>query len=225
LGGGSDDKGLNIGVDTAGNVYVIGETWSTNFPLQNPLQSNNAGRTDVFVTKLSATGTALIYSTYLGGSNDDVYQDDGRLGIAIDAAGSAYITGGTASIDFPTKNAFQETPKIGGFDNAFVAKISDAAPPPPQPVLSVTPSSLNFGAVTVGTSKDLEFTVKNTGGGTLTGDTSTSAPFSIISGSSFSLAAGASQAVVVRFSPTTAGSFSGNLSFTSNGGNASPLGV
>lgn len=90
------------------------------------------------------------------------------------------------------------------------------------PVLSITPpTSKDFGIVTVGSTKDMEFRINNTGKGKLKGTASTSAPFSIVSGGSFSLAAGASQAVVVRFSPTTAGSFSDNLSVTSNGGNAS----
>jgi hypothetical protein len=90
---------------------------------------------------------------------------------------------------------------------------------PPQ--IGVTPASQSFGNVPVGTSADRTFTVQNTGGGTLTGTASTSAPFSIFSGSPFSVAAGASQDVVVRFSPTAGGNFSKNVSFTSNGGNAS----
>lgn len=92
------------------------------------------------------------------------------------------------------------------------------------PVLSITPPpSKDFGIVTVGSTKDMEFRINNTGKGKLKGTASTSTPFSIVSGGSFSLTAGTSQAVVVSFSPTTAGSFSGHLRVTSNGGNASPL--
>ncbi len=94
--------------------------------------------------------------------------------------------------------------------------------PSTNPAISVTPASQDFGSVAVGSSADRTFTVQNTGGGTLTGSASTSAPYSVISGSPFSLAAGASQAVVVRFSPTATGTFTGNVSFTSNGGNVSP---
>ena len=90
------------------------------------------------------------------------------------------------------------------------------------PVLSVTPSPLDFSSIAVGASKDLNLTVQNTGGGTLTGSCTTAAPFSLPSGCSFSLPAGQSQQVKVRFSPTAAGTFTGNVSFTSNGGNASP---
>lgn len=101
--------------------------------------------------------------------------------------------------------------------------VNSLSPPPPQPVLSVTPpSSLDFGPVTVGTSKDFEFTIKNVGGGTLTGTATTNAaPFSIFSGSSISLDAGASQPVVVRFSPTVTGPFTGTVNFETNGGNTS----
>ncbi|HYT70126.1 MAG TPA: S8 family serine peptidase, partial [Gemmatimonadales bacterium] len=91
----------------------------------------------------------------------------------------------------------------------------------PVPVIGVTPASLDFGTVTVGTSKDLSFTVRNTGSSTLTGSASTSAPYGIASGGSFSLGPGASQLVTVRFSPTVTGSAPGTVAFTSNGGNLS----
>jgi len=90
-----------------------------------------------------------------------------------------------------------------------------------EPVISVTPSSEDFGNVNVGSSADRTFSVQNTGDGTLTGSASTSAPFSIVSGSFFSLGAGESRTLVVRFSPTTAGASGGNINFTSNGGNIS----
>src|SRR5205814_4783885 len=86
----------------------------------------------------------------------------------------------------------------------------------------VIPASLDFGTVPVGTSKDLSFTVQNTGGGTLTGSASTSAPYTIASGASFSLGPGASQLVTVRFSPTVTGHAPGTVAFTSHGGNVSP---
>jgi N-acetylmuramoyl-L-alanine amidase len=91
-----------------------------------------------------------------------------------------------------------------------------------NPVLSVTPASLDFAHVAVSEcSTNQSFTVKNTGGGTLTGTASTSAPFSIVSGSSFNLKAGQSSSVVVRFCPTTTGPANRDVRFTSNGGNTS----
>src|SRR6185436_2156655 len=90
---------------------------------------------------------------------------------------------------------------------------------PVPPSLSVTPASQNFGTTSVGSTADRSFVVQNTGGGTLTGTVSATAPFSILSGGSFSLALGATQTVTVRFNPTTSGVFSSNVTFTSNGGN------
>jgi hypothetical protein len=81
LGGDSDDIGSSVAVDSAGSAYVTGYTSSTNFPTANPLQSFNGGGTDAFVAKLNAAGSALVYTTYLGGSANDY-----GLGIAVDRA-------------------------------------------------------------------------------------------------------------------------------------------
>ena len=71
LGGKGDDYGLGIAVDASGKVYVTGATDSTNFPTKNPLQAASGGGYDAFVTELNATGSALVYSTYLGGSGNE----------------------------------------------------------------------------------------------------------------------------------------------------------
>ena len=117
------DSGLGIAVDSAGDAYVTGNTASSDFPTHNPLQRKFGGRGgfagptgDAFVAKLNPAGTALLYSTYLGGSRDDSGQ-----GIAVDTAGDAYVTGDTNSSDFPTHNPLQ--PKLPGFGNLFVAKL------------------------------------------------------------------------------------------------------
>jgi hypothetical protein len=117
LGGGGNDFGSAIAVDTAGNAYVTGITDSTDFPTANPLQAANGGNRDAFVAKLNATGSTLVYSTYLGGSNAE-----NGTAIAADAAGNAYVTGWTQSPNFPTANPFQAA-YTGGF-NAFVAKLN-----------------------------------------------------------------------------------------------------
>ena len=117
LGGSGSDVGMGIAVDGAGCAYVTGLTSSTDFPTQNPLQPQNKGGWDVFVAKLNAPGSALVYSTYLGGSGTD----DG-MGIAVDGAGCAYVTGDTSSTDFPTQNPLQPQKK-GNYD-AFVAKLN-----------------------------------------------------------------------------------------------------
>jgi hypothetical protein len=119
LGGSDDDQLFRMAVDSSGNAYVVGRTWSPDFPLSNAYQSVNYGTPDVFVTKLNPTGTALTYSTYLGGT----YYDAG-YGIAVDAIGYAYLTGYTDSSDFPvTAGAYQTSlPAYSG--SAFVTKLS-----------------------------------------------------------------------------------------------------
>jgi len=123
LGGSDFDEGNSIAIDTSGSAYVTGQTISTNFPTQNPLQPTLGGSDDAFVTKYNPTGSAYVYSTYLGGSDADV-----GLGIAVDSSGSAYITGQTSSTNFPTKNPLQ--PTNHGLGDAFVTKIALAIPPP-----------------------------------------------------------------------------------------------
>ena len=103
LGGSDTDAAFGIAVDTVGNAYVTGDTRSTNFPTTLGAFQTAVGGFDAFVTKLNPTGSALVYSTYLGGSG----VDDGH-GIAVDAVGNAYVTGTTTSPNFPTTaGAFQ----------------------------------------------------------------------------------------------------------------------
>jgi len=128
LGGSGNDAGGAIAVDAAGNAYVTGYTASTDFPTMNPLQPANGGGADAFVAKLNPAGSALVYSTYLGGSGaENVYLylgfgDTAVGGIAVDSAGNAYVTGYTSSTDFPTMNPLQ--PANGGGTDAFVAKLN-----------------------------------------------------------------------------------------------------
>ena len=96
---------------------MTGWTRSGDFPTVNPLQPNGAGSEDVFVTILAADGSALVYSTYLGGSSTDVGQS-----IAVDAAGQVSVTGQTRSTNFPTMNPIQ--PTFGGTRDAFVAQLT-----------------------------------------------------------------------------------------------------
>lgn len=116
LGGSATDRAYGVAVDGSGNAYLTGSTGSANFPTVNAAQSGNAGLTDAFIAKLNATGSALLYSTYLGGGNDDYGND-----IAV-SAGRAYVVGDTTSIDLPTVDGFQ--PAFGGGStDAFVVKL------------------------------------------------------------------------------------------------------
>ena len=124
LGGTSDDSyGHGIVVDTTGSAYVTGRTSSSSFPgtAGNSIQSTLSGFTDAFVTKLNPAGTALIYSTYLGGSLGDVSN-----GIAIDAAGNAYVTGSTGSANFPVTAGNSVQGSAAGLGDAFVTKLNPA---------------------------------------------------------------------------------------------------
>ncbi len=119
LGGSNQDIGVGIAVDRDGNAYVTGATTSTDFPTAHPLQASyGGGVNDGFVTKLSADGSALVYSTYVGGRGGEFGES-----IAVDAEGCAYVTGSTNSTDFPTANPLQ--PEYGGGDfDAYVLKLS-----------------------------------------------------------------------------------------------------
>jgi hypothetical protein len=118
LGGSGRDEGWGIAVDGEENTYITGITDSTDFPTASPLQASHAGVEDAFVTRVNASGSALVYSTYLGGS-----LRDGALGIALDRDGNAYLAGHSISTDFPTVNAFQPT-NHGGNHDAIAAKVS-----------------------------------------------------------------------------------------------------
>ncbi len=120
LGGAGIDVINGIAIDTAGNAYVAGQTDSVDFPVVNAYQASRAGNSDAFVAKLNSSGSALVYSTYLGGTSADQ-----AFGVAVDISGNAYVTGSTFSSDYPvTSGAFQTTWK-GSYD-AFVTKVNPA---------------------------------------------------------------------------------------------------
>src|SRR5262249_37339548 len=103
----------------SGNAYVTGWTGSTNFPVVSPIQSLSNGGRDAFVAKLNSSGTALIYSTYLGGAGTD-----SGNGIAVDSAGAAYVTGSTTSTNFPVASRLRRVP--GGPQVGLAAKLNPA---------------------------------------------------------------------------------------------------
>ncbi len=118
LGGSGDDRAFGVATDAANNTYVTGWTSSSNFPVAGGVQSRLSGSRDAFVTKLNPTGSALIYSTYLGGSGVDYAN-----AIAVDALGEAVIVGDTTSTNLPvTAGVFQRT--LAGGQDAFVARLS-----------------------------------------------------------------------------------------------------
>jgi Secretion system C-terminal sorting domain/Beta-propeller repeat len=126
IGGDLEDFGLGIAVDTAGYVYVTGETQSGDFPTLNAIQPDLGGDlwidSDAYISKLDPYGS-LVYSTYLGGEGNDIGYD-----IAVDLSGNAYITGKTISWEFPVENAYQDSLAILDIftwgSDAFVSKLN-----------------------------------------------------------------------------------------------------
>jgi hypothetical protein len=118
LGGSSSERGLAIAVDGAGNVYITGYTQSGDFPKESPLDAVLGGTQDAFVTKINAAGSAVLYSTYLGGSGRDTGE-----GITVES-NNTYLTGSTESDDFATASPLDDT--LNGTADAFVAKLNEA---------------------------------------------------------------------------------------------------
>ena len=119
IGGSSPDEGLGIAVDSEGNAYINGQTWSSDFPTVVPYDDTFNGNRDVIVAKLSSSGDSLIYSTFLGGGALDL-----GWRIAVDGEGCAYVVGATQSSDFPTENPYDAS--LDGYEDAFVAKLSSS---------------------------------------------------------------------------------------------------
>lgn len=109
-----------IAVDSSGNAYLAGETRSTNFPLANAFDATFAGLFEGFLTKLNPAGSALVYSTYIGGDSFD-----SATSVAVDSSNNPYVAGRTTSSNFPTLNPIQATFAGGGSD-AFIMKFNAA---------------------------------------------------------------------------------------------------
>jgi len=219
LGGSQREQDPSIALDLSGNAYVTGSTTSVDFPTANPIQSTcgsclsgiSSGLFDAFVTKLNATGSGLIYSTFIGGNNDDRGNS-----IAVDSSENAYVTGQALSLDFPTANPLQpaNADVSGRTYDAFIAKVV----PAPAPAVSITPPSLTFAAQVVGTtSAPQSVTLSNSGNTTLTITSITVTDFfAQTNNCGASVAAGASCTISVTFKATTAGERTGAVTIMDN---------
>lgn len=159
LGGTSNQNGSAIAVDSAGNTFVTGYTTSADFPTIGAYQGTfQGGAYDVFVSKISTTGSGPLYSTFIGGSLSDL-----AFGIAVDPLGTAYVTGYTTSTNFPTVSAYQSTHQGGGED-IFVTKLSPLG------------STLNYSTYLGGSNFDLgnAIAVDGSGSAYVTGTTGSS---------------------------------------------------
>ncbi len=186
IGGSSSEYAYAVAVDNSGNSFITGYTLSANYDVTSgAYQKSTAGDADVFVTKLNAAGSGLIYSTYLGGSGGDY-----GMGIAIDGSGNAFVTGYSNSSNFPiTAGAFQTS--LGGNHDAFIAKLNSNG------------SSLLFSSYLGGTNNDFAYGIALDASGlpTITGNTF-STDFDIVSGAFQSSLGGLSDAFVTRFAAT-----------------------
>jgi beta-propeller repeat-containing protein/ASPM-SPD-2-Hydin domain-containing protein len=228
-GNGSEgDFGNSIAVDTSNNAYITGFTSSQNFPLASPIQGSLVPETctfeyygytytvpcsnTAFVTMINPAGSALLYSTYLGASGGNL---ENGAGIAVDAAGNAYVTGRATSNFLLTPGSLQTSP--GGNSDAFVAKIS----PNDAPGFSLSSFSLSFQDEGIGgTTTPQVITLANTGSATLT------IASIVLGGGDFaqtntcgsSLTGGTSCTISVTFTPTAAGVRTGKITMTDNTG-------
>ena len=125
LGGAGVDHAGGIALDPTSDVYVAGGTTSINFPTVGAIQAANGGGQDAFLTKLNPAGTAIVYSTYLGGTGGGGANPEQANAVAVDSSGNAYIAGTTNSINFPvTTGAFQAS--FNAVQDAFAAKVNPA---------------------------------------------------------------------------------------------------
>jgi hypothetical protein len=211
LGGSGSDNGEAIAIDAVGNSYVTGVTRSPQFPTTpGPLDPSLDGLEDVFVTKLNATGSALVYSTYLGGNETDAGND-----IAVDTSGNVYVVGRTVDgvIDFPTTiGSF--SPLHNGTNDAFVTKINP------------TGSALIYSTFIGGTNGDQGYAiaVDTSGSAYITGLTfpnATGSAFPTTNGAFDTTQNGILDAFVTKLNPTG----SALVFSTFLGGNASDFGT
>ena len=123
LGGNAAEHAGGIAIDSNSNIYIAGGTFSANFPTQSPIQATIGGTQDAFISKLRADGTALIYSTYLGGNGQFTIEQANA--VAVNTAGNAFVAGVTNSFNFPvTGGAYQVL--FNGVEDAFVCKLNVA---------------------------------------------------------------------------------------------------
>jgi HYDIN/CFA65/VesB family protein/beta-propeller repeat-containing protein len=202
--------GAPFAVDASGNAYFSGVTNSLDIPLVNPIQTTYNGGNDCSVQVLNPTASALVFSTYLGGSEREQFCRG-----ALDSAGHVYIAGATHSINFPVLPGALQT-SLSGTSDVFLTRIDLSAP---TPVASVTPTSLTFQGAT---SASQTVTVKNTGATSLTvskiGFQVPSSAFTETDNCTTSaIAAGASCSIQVTFTSQTSAAEPGLLSVTYNG--------
>jgi hypothetical protein len=203
FGGSLADTGNGIAVDSSGNAYVTGLTVSTDFPITAAVfqPKYGGGNADAFVAQIGPSGSTLVYSSYLGGTNTDT-----GLGIAVDSAsattGAAYIAGQTCSQDFPLANPLQAAP--GGNCDAFISKVEILAG------LEMNPGGLVFNGQSLNTTSQPQIVTVTNGDvpetlGSITITGANPGDFTQTSACGSSLAPGAQCTISVTFTPQASG--------------------
>ncbi|HST52114.1 MAG TPA: FG-GAP-like repeat-containing protein [Pyrinomonadaceae bacterium] len=177
-GGGGADDARSVAVDFAGRAVVCGVTNSSDFPLQSAAQNALDGTSDGFVTKMNASGTAPVFSTYLGGNGTDEAD-----GIAVDAAGNSYVASETASTDFPTAGSPAQPAFGGGTFDIAVTKFTTAG------AISYSTFAGGSGNDITPTSGSSCIAVDSHGDAVVTGET-TSSNFPVVNASQSALSSG-----------------------------------
>jgi Beta-propeller repeat len=206
VGGLNTELGRGIDIDMDGNAYVTGNTLSTDFPTTaGAVQTTFGGGQDAFVTKLNATGSGLVYSTYLGGL--DV---DNGLGIAVGRFGNAYVSGNTESTNFPTTAGAVQT-VLGGGQDAFVTKLNE------------TGSALVYSTYLGGSGSDSGLSIASRFGSAYVTGSTASSNFPITAGAVQTTFGGLQDAFVTKLNET--GSTLGYSSYLGGAGGDTGLGI
>ncbi len=211
LGGQGGDYAAGVRVDVAGNAYITGTTASLDFPTKNPIQAASAGEPDVFVSEINPAGSALVFSTYLGGGSFDW-----GTSLAVDTSAAVYVAGSTyggwpPGLGFPTTlGSFKNGPNSGSL--GFLSKIA----PDDLPAVILDPSVLSFpdqGVMT--TSSDQIVTLRNLGSAPVTiSDVSTTEGFSQTNNCGTGIGGGETCSILVTFTPSTTDLQTGELRVT-----------
>lgn len=211
LGGSQNDTAADVAVDSLGDTYICGQTFSSDFPAVNAVQAAKHGTSDAFLSELNPQGTALLFSTYLGGSGDQLADN-----VTLDKAGNSYVVGWTRSGDFPTTPRAFQPGFAGGATDLFIVRVNPAN----AAGVSITPATLSFAPQAVGTtSASQTVIVHNFGSAALAiSKVATAGDFAQTNDCQSSVAGGGSCAVSLAFTPSASGARRGTLSLTDNAG-------
>lgn len=202
LGGADGDGAFSMALDRDGNIYLAGITASINFPKTTGSVPGRvfSNATDAFVAKLNPPGTALLYATYLGGS-----EQDAAMAIAVDAEGNAYVTGGTNSKDFPvTSAAFQ--PRFGGNGGHSLPPFSSPVGDGFVAKLNPTGSALVYSSYLGGAGVDQGYGIAvDSSGATYVAGTTDSPDFPVTQGVVQSARRGSTDIFIARINPAGTG--------------------